>query len=647
MLEYEPYHIHTYYSNCLTQPDSCVSISDYAKEFAARGHKTLCISEHGNRSNVWQQFELGQQYNLKPIAAAEAYFVPDRDPEKKDTRNFHLILIAKDNEGLKQLNYALSLANETGFYYKARVDFDILQQLDWQKFICTTACVAGPMRDEESDKICGTLREIFRDNFYLEIQHHPQEIQKQHNAKILTYYLKHPGTKLIYATDSHYIHSQDSALRKELLLSSGIKTEYEDDFDLFLPTAEEAYTMLKNQNIFSESQLHEAMENTLILRDFEGVSFTKEKKIPNAYPNLPIEKRNYLYKKQVCDGYIKKAGMPSKEEAAQLHEEMDAVCDTGTADYFLIMKKVVDKALENGGILTSTGRGSGVSFATNYALGFTSINRLKCPVKLYPERFISKERLASGSLPDLDLNISNLEAFESAGKEILGPYGCLPMVAYGTNKVLSAFKLLARARSIDFETSNTISKQLGSYELERKHAIENNQDDPDYDVDMDVSIDDYVDPKYLIIVKESEQYRGIIMSWSPHPCAHLLLDRDIRREIGVVKIKPKTGGKKSVLCANIDGQTADAYGYLKADFLRVDVVKLIDLAFQAIGQPVMPVDELLEKVKDDKEVWNLYVKGCTIGLNQVEREKTTERVKIYQPKNIVELSAFVAAVRPK
>ena len=164
----------------------------------------------------------------------------------------------------------------------------------------------------------------------------------------------------------------------------------------------------------------------------------------------------------------------------------------------------------------------------------------------------------------LDLNMANVPAFEKAAKEILGEYGCLPMIAYGTVKTLSAFKLLARARELDFETSNTISKQIQNYELDVKHALENNTDDDDYDVDEDVHIDSYVEDQYLDLIEESKQYRGIITSISPHPCARLLLDRDIRREIGVIQVKSKSGNKPAVYAAFIDGRSADAYGYLKA-----------------------------------------------------------------------------------
>ena len=650
MVSFEPYHVHSCYSNCLTQPDSTYFIKDYTKVYRERGHKVLCLSEHGNRSNVWEQFDICESYKndktnpytMTPIAAAEVYFVPDRKAEidgKRDARNFHLILVAKNQEGFYELNEILSEANISGYYYHARVDFDLLGQLNYKNFMCTTACVAGICKDENYERLACQLGEIFRENFYLEVQHHPQEIQKETNMKILRLYQKYRWP-LIYGTDSHYVNKSDKILRTELMLSKGISYGDEDSFDLHLPTAQEAYQLLLDQGILSRAQIEEAMENTLILREFEGVSFSKEKKIPNAYPGMTIEERNNLYKTTCMNEYIRKAGVPTEEEAKELQNEMDAVADTGTADYFLLCKRIVDKGREYGGVITKTGRGSGSSFATNFSLGFTSLNRLHSPVKLYPERFISKERMAAGILPDLDINLTNVEAFERAGQEILGQYGCLPMINYGTTKALSAFKLLAKARDLEFSLANEVSKQIKAYETDVKHAIENNADDPDYNVDDDVQIESYVEQKYLNLIEDSRKYKDIVLSVGPHPCAHLLLDKDIRREIGVIKIK----GDKIV--TYIDGTTADAYGYLKLDLLRVTVVEIIAKTFQRIGLPVMDVDELLAKIKDDEAVWNLYANGVTQGLNQCEQPKATERVMRYKPRNVVELSAYVAAIRP-
>ena len=652
MVDLEYYHVHSCYSNCLTQPDSTMFISDYAKAYRERGKHVLCLSEHGNRSNVWEQFDICESYKkdgyqMTPLAAAETYFVPDRKAlidGKLDGRNFHLILVAKNMEGFYQLNEILSEANLTGYYYRARVDFDLLGRLNYKNFLCTTACVAGILKDPEGEKYACQLAEIFKDNFYLEVQHHPQQIQVETNMKALRLYQKHKWP-LIYGTDSHYINKEDKILRNELLLASHITYGDEDSFDLYLPTAEESYKLFENQGVLTKARIEEAMENTLILREFEGVKFTNEKKIPNIYPELSQEERNILYASTVIEEYTKKAGQPTPEEAKELADEIETITSTNTSDYFLMNKKIIEKGKEYGGVLTTTGRGSAASFASNYAFGFTTINRLRSPVKMLPERFISADRLVNG-LPDIDANMYGTDAFDKAGKEILGEYGCLPMVAFGTTKTLSAFKMLARARDLDFELANTISKEIQSYELDLKHAKESN-DDPDYNPEDDVRIDSYVDEQYLDLIAESKQYKGIITSISPHPCARLLLDKDIRREIGIIRLKAKSGSKDAIFGAFIDGRTADAYNYVKADLLRVDVVGIISETFKAAGLPVMTVDELLDKVKNDKEVWNLYWNGYTIGLNQVEREKSTQKCMKYKPKNAEELTAFIAGIRPK
>ena len=656
MLAYEPYHVHTCYSNCLTQPDSTMFISDYAKAYKERGHHVLCISEHGNRSNVWEQYEIAEKYrndkddpyDLTPLAAAEVYFVPDRFREidgKKDGRNFHLILVAKDQEGFYQLNEALSEANLTGFYGKARVDFDILGRLDYKHFLCTTACVAGIMRDQLYENYACTLHEIFRENFYLEIQDHPQAIQVETNQKVLRLYGKYHWP-LIFGTDSHYIYPEEAALRKELLLSAKINYGDEDSFILDLPTAETAYQRLLDQGVFVKARIEEAMENTLFLREFEGVKFDRERKFPISRPELTQEQRNRLYKHMVCNGYIEQAGMPTKEEAAEIHKEMDTIVETNSADYFIGLHDMLELGKKKGGVLTTTSRGSACGFVSNYSLKFTSINRLHVPVRMYPARFISKAKLLSGSMPDIDSNLTNVEAFEEAGKEIFGEWGCLPMIAFGTVRTLSAFKMLARARDLDFETSNEVSKQIQNYEADVKYAKENNQDDPDYDVNDDVQIDSYVEDKYLDLIEDSKKYLGIVTSVSPHPCGHIVYHKDLRREIGVVRVKSKSGNKDAVYAAYIDGIFADKFGWCKSDMLRVDVVKIISDTFKEIGQPVLTADELVEKTKDDPKVWNILADGFTMGCNQTERPKTTQRVMQFKPKNTVELAAFIAAIRP-
>lgn len=646
---FENAHCHTYYSNPLTLPDSTISIENYARVYKQRGMHCLSMSEHGYRGNVWQQADVAasmsdDDFKMKPICSAEVYFVPDRNPELKDGRNFHLLLLAKDNEGFRQLNKILSISQKTGFYKAGRVDFDLLSRLDYKHFLCTTACVGGVFKDEEEgEKLANQLAEIFKENFRLEVQYHLNDDQIRHNEKILKMYNKYKWP-LFFATDSHYIEHSDSVLRKEFQLSSNIDLP-DSDWDLYLPTAEEAFAAMEKQNVLSRAQIEEAFENTLELRDFDGFSYTTERKFPISRPDLSMEERNRLYQHMVCKGYIEKAGPPTPEEAKALREEMNTIISTGSADYFIGLHDMIKRGIELGGIMTTTSRGSACSYASNYALGFTSINRLRVPVKMYPERFISAAKLKT-SMPDIDSNIANVEAFEQAGREIFGEHGCYPMVAFGTCKTLSAFKLLARARNLDFETANEISKQISLYELDVKHAREANQDDPDYDVNDYVHLEDYIEEKHMDLVNDSKQYLGIVVGLAPHACAHLVYHKDIEEEIGIVRVKAKTGNKKAVYCAYIDGTTADKAGFCKIDLLRVDVVKIIHDTFKALGREVLTADELLKEIDKHPEVWDIYSNGFTMGCNQTEKEKTTERVMRLKPKNTVELAAFVASIRP-
>ena len=644
MNAFENIHCHTHLSNAyIGFPDSPTDLGDYAKVYKERGMACLIASEHGFRGDCWAQYDVGQKYGLKAIPAVEAYFVPNNDPELKDDRNFHLLLLARNNEGFEEMNLALSEANVHGFYKHGRLDFALLEQLNPKNFLCTTACIGGILRDEAGEEMALRLYNIFRENFYLEIQPHLEAEQIEHNKRVLELHKKYRWP-LILGTDSHYVNREDKILREELQLSKKIQMD-DGAWDLFLPTADEAFDMLWKQGIFRKSEIEAAMEATLQVREWEGFSYDSERKFPISRPNMTPEQRAFAYQKAVCDGYLAQFGQPTDAEKKELRDEMNMVLKTGSYDYFLGLYDLMNEARKNGGILTKTSRGSAASFATSAALGFTSLNRLHEPVKLYPKRFVSEAKLAK-AMPDIDTNLSNPEVFEEAGRTVFGEHGCYPMIALGKQKTLSAFKMLARARNLDFEISNNISKQISSYELDRKHKLENNQDDPDYDVDDDIDITDYVNKEYVQYIEDSKKYQGIISSISPHPCARLVYHEDIRRKVGLISLKPKAGKTERTICACIEGATADAAGYCKDDLLMVDVVSVINDTFKMIGRETPSVDELKAWVEANPQVWDLFARGFTLGMNQTERASTTEKVKRFKPRNIVELTTFVAAIRP-
>lgn len=241
-------------------------------------------------------------------------------------------------------------------------------------------------------------------------------------------------------------------------------------------------------------------------------------------------------------------------------------------------------------------------------------------------------------MADIDFNLGNTEIFERTQKEILGEDHAYPMVAFGTLKPKAAWKMYARSEDVDFDISNEISKQIDKYDKALKYAETDEEKEA-------ISVYDYIDKKYIDIFKKSEKYLGVIDSISNHPCGHILYDGSVRKELGLIMIKAKSG-KKEHLCSIIDGDFAERYKFLKNDLLKVSVVETIDKVFKRIGIPHLDASELLELCKDNKKAWEVYEKGFTLGINQVAQRNTAGRVVKYKPQNISELTAFISAIRP-
>lgn len=557
---YVNYHKHDHISNIMLA-DSVATMEDYAKRAVELNQTVLSSCNHGTQGNYWECAELAEKYGLKWRYVTEAYFVKDR--YEKDKSNCHLILAAKTRKGVGDLNYALSEANITGYYYRPRVDLELLMALDPKDVFVTTACVGGIWKygAEEAERLVALLNDHFRGSFMLEVQAHNVEKQKDVNRLVLDLYRKY-NIPLIAATDSHFIYPEDSKLRDQLLESHHLKYEDEEGWDMDYPSEKHLLDRFKAQGVLSVAQINEAMENTNVFLDFEDVVFDKRRKLPPAYPDMTQEERNQKYLDLVHEAWnqykaeVPQEHWPEYEEA--IRYETDAVTGTNTSDYFLIDNRIVDTAKKEGGVLTRSGRGSGVSFLTNMLLGFSSVDRLKMPVTMYPDRFISKERLSTGQMPDLDLNCGNVEVFEKAQAEVMGEWHSAQMVAFGTLKRLSAWKMYCRSTNVAFETANAISDSLKKYELDVKYA----EDDEDREA---IDPFDYVPKEYHEQLRMSNKYLGMVDSISPSPCSYLLTDQDIRREIGLYRINSKTGKKSTIYAAFIDGATADRYGYLKND----------------------------------------------------------------------------------
>ena len=610
---YNNYHRHTMYSNISTL-DCCVKPIDYMNRAKELGHTTYFTTEHGYQGNIFEAHKLCLDNDLKPIHGVEAYYVDDATI--KETReSYHIILISLTNNGRRQINEIISKAYTDGFYYKARVDLKGLLSLNPKDVVITTACVATRLfkGDDWKEKFFLPLLNHFGDHFFLEVQNHNENVQKELNKKILGLH-KAYGVKLIHGNDSHYIRPEDAKIRDRFLEAKGMNYGDESTFILDYPDYDTIIERYMTQGVLTKEEAESALENTLIFDEAEAIDLDYEFKLPKIFK----ENSNKHLKRILLQEYENKIpyNTLSKEEVTEykqaLNYEYKIITKCNMADYFLLDYYIVKKAVEEyDAVLTRTGRGSAVSFLTNYLLGFTQIDRLQSPIKLYPTRFMSAERiLASRSLPDIDLNWMDVEPVLKASKDYLGEDGVYYMVSYKPMQESSAFRLWCKSLGLNIKEYNDIAMDLDNYRE---------------------------DPRWKQIIEDSKNFVGVIESIAPSPCSVLLLDKPISREVGLIKVG-------DVMCCALDGYYCDVYKYLKNDYLIVSVYSLISKTYKLIGRPIDNIQTLLENC-DDK-VWQLFKDGITTTINQCDSDYDKQILKKYKPTSLAELSAYVASIRP-
>lgn len=610
---YNNYHKHTHYSNISTL-DVVVKPSDYINRAKELGHTTYFTTEHGFQGNIFEAYKLCHEAGLKPIYGVEAYYVDDATV--KETReNYHIVLIAMTNNARKQINKIISNAQTTGFYYKPRIDLKSLLSLNPNEVVITSACIATRMfkKDDWKERFFEPVYKHFGKNFFLEVQDHNHPSQIELNKKILRLH-KETGVQIIHGCDSHYIKPEDSKVRSQFLKAKGMKYGDEDSFILDYPSYDDILTRYAEQGVLTQEEAKEALDNTLVFDQAEEIQLDYEFKLPHIFD----EDSNKHLKRLILQEFKKKIPIQSmsKEEIKRytdaLNYEYNIIKKCNMADYFILDYYIVKQAVEKyGAVLTRSGRGSAVSFLTNYILGFTQIDRLKSPIKLYPTRFMSAERiLQTRSLPDIDLNWRDVKPVIQASKDYLGEDGVYYMVSYKPMQESSAFRLWCKSLDMNVKEYNDVAMNLDDYRENEK---------------------------WKDLINDSKKFVGVIESVAPSPCSVLLLDKPISEEIGLIKVG-------DVTCCVLDGYYCDIFKYLKNDYLQVTVYALIDETYKLIGRPIDDIETLIANC-DDK-VWDLLARGITTTINQCDSDYDKQILTVYRPRNLAETSAYVASIRP-
>lgn len=606
MIRYNNYHKHDHYGNPWTM-DCVVKPEEYCQRAIELGHDSVFTVNHGVTGNVFEWMELSKKYNLKMRYGMETYFVNDRF--EKDRSNKHLVIVAKNNDGVMQLNDIMTEAHSTGFYYKPRIDRELLFSLNPNDFIITTACVAGIWNDPE---LILALHRKFGKNFFLEVQFNQFAKQIEVNQELLRL-SKEAHIPIIHANDSHYIYPQDTEYRDVLLKAKEIYYEDEGSSIMDYPDSDTIFQRYEKQGVLTRQEVAEALENTLIFDECEPITLINDDiKLPPISENPTEDLRNIIYTKwQDEKNNVPKERWQEYEDA--ISYELDIVEKTHMENYFLIDYVVAKEGQQKyDGRLTNTGRGSAPSFYITKLLGLTDIDRVASPITLYPTRFMSIERiLGARSLPDIDLNTTDREPFIKATEDLLGKENCAWMLAWKPFQDASAFRTYCKGIGKDISEYDEIAKNLEAYEN---------------------------DNKWKKIIQDSKRFVGVIESISESPCSMLLYNKPVRKELGLVRTS------KDKFCCLLDGYNCDKYKYLKNDYLTVTVWAIIRDVCKLAGIPIPTIREI-DDLFDD-ETFDIYKNGLTSTINQADSDFATGLVTTYCPKTVSEMSAFVAIIRP-
>lgn len=641
------YHKHTSLSNRYMK-DSPLLTVDYWNELKARYGDKPCIYttvEHGWAGNYFKQYDDLEKFNKKNgtnirwIYGAEAYWVKNR--HESDRSNCHIVLLARTDKGRKAINKILSIANKDGYYARPRIDLELINQLPYDDVMITTACIAFWNKYDDIADIVRHLAESFP-HFYLEVQAHDTPEQKSLNRRIIKI-SKELNVPIIAGCDSHVITESQMLDRDELLKSGNIHYEDEDGWYMDYPTYDVLFERFKQQGVLTDEQIKAAINNTNVLFEFEDIKLDRSLKVPviKELRNKTQEERNHIFEQILKDEWVLQKADINKDKLQQYYQEIKhdigEIEACNMADYFILSYMVMKRGQEKyGGILTPSGRGSAVSMYLNKLLRLTKVDKVNSPVLMYSERFLTKERvLDSHTPPDIDNNVSDRQPFIQAQRDLVGELGTYDLLALGTLKFKAAWKMYARAYNVEPDTANEVSKQIDRYETVKKHAEDGET----------VDIHKYIEPKYQELVDGCKKYLGIYDTAKGHPCGCLCYEGDIESDIGISLCKSEATGKE-VLVANIESGTIDAFGYLKQDYLIVDSIGLTYDIYKEAGIEPFTVNQLLEKIAHDDATWQIYADGYTQCVNQCEQPKSTQKVMRYKPKNIAELTQFIAAIRP-
>jgi DNA polymerase-3 subunit alpha len=618
--------------------DATTRIDDLIEKLKETGMKSCAITDHGNLYGAFKFKSHMEDAGLKPIIGCEIYVAPRTMSDKEfgiDNKYFHLVLLAKNLQGYKNLIKIVSVAHMEGFYYKPRIDIEALSKYT-EGVIALSACLAGPISQpllkDQYDKAKEAAEEyskLFKDNFYIEIQRNGMEEQKVVNDGLLKIAeeLKLP---IVATCDSHYLNKEDAEIQEILWCINDGKT-WDDPERRTMPTNEfYVKTPEEMEELFKD--LPEAIENTQKISDsIEEYDVTFGRVEPH-FLDLPKGEtpKSYL-RKLTLEGMKDKYPKSGKELLERIDYELEIIDDKGYNDYFLVVRDFVMFCRDNDIVVGM--RGSGCGSVVAYCIDITNIEPIGW--ELYFERFLNPER---NSPPDFDIDIADKGRDEVIDYTIkkYGEENVKQIITFGKLQTRQAIRDVARVIDVDLATADKLSKMV--------EIVFGKSKDIDYMIEHNPEFAEIIhsSPDTEKLADIVRKVQGLHRNVGTHACGIIITPEPVV-EYCPIQHDAHGGG---IGMTQYEMKDIEPVGLMKFDFLGLRNLNVIGAAIKKIEVDKNKKIDLRDLDPHDKASFKLIRSGHTVGIFQMESEGMKRTIRALKPETQEDICYILAAYRP-
>lgn len=632
-------HVHSEYSLL----DGAARLEDLVHKAAELGMKSLALTDHGVMYGAVPFYKLCRANGIKPIIGCEMYFTAGSRKERgsrKDQPIHHLILLAKNEIGYRNLMKLCSIGHLEGFHYKPRIDWEVLERYS-EGLVCLSACLGGEIpqhllhgRHEEAKKAALRYQSVFGDDFYLELQDHGMAEQKKVNI-LLVELAKETGMNLVVTNDVHFLNEEDAEVQDVLIcIGTGKTVEDEDRLkmgsnQLFLKSGAQMAALFPH--------IKEAIANTTVIAEKCELVLEFGRHILPAYTPIPVGMNAGTYLASLCETGLKERYAHLKEwqdesqwEQLQkrLHYELNVIGNMGFSDYFLIVWDFIAFAHRNG-IAIGPGRGSSAGSLVAYVLHITDVDPIK--YHLFFERFLNPERV---TMPDIDIDFSD-ERRDEVISYVVDKYGTehvAQIITFGTMAARAAVRDVGRVLGVPFGEVDKVAKLIpGNVGMTIKRAMKESPD-----------LKQLYDSQSRIkgLLDMAMKVEGMPRHASTH-AAGVVISRD-----PLTDVVPLQAGSEATALTQYSMENLESIGLLKMDFLGLRTLSIIERTVTWIEEQNGEKLDFRQIADNDPLTYEMLGRGDTTGVFQLESAGVRRVLRDLKPSDFEDVISVLALYRP-